>query len=203
MNIIGLILSYFYIGFLLFFVKYLPFSKEIRRNIVHIGVSNWFFIAYIFLDQPFLAMLVPLSFVIINFISYRRNSFLERERRDLGTVYYAFSCFLMTIFSYSVFEKPYMLGIGLLIMGYGDGLANVIGRRFPWRQYYICGNQKSIGGTLTIFLVSFFILFLFLGSILLAVLISLLVALLENITPYHMDNLTVPLSSFFLVSLFF
>ncbi len=207
MNFIGLFLSTFFLLSILIVANYLPFSKEAKRNFVHIGVSNWFFIAYGFFDQVLFAIFVPCCFVIVNFFLHQRNSFLERDKKDFGTVYYAISCFLMTLFSY-LFQKSYLLGVGLLVMGYGDGLANVVGRHVPIKTYTVFGHKKSVMGTFTMFLVSFFIVFGFgylfsTTSFLLSLLIACLVTILENITPCKMDNLSVPLTAFFLFWAFF
>ncbi len=54
---------------------------------------------------------------------------MEREENDgFGTVYYAISILLVTIFSY-LQSNPMIGTTGMLIMGYGDGFAAILGKK--------------------------------------------------------------------------
>ena len=95
-------------------------------------------------------------------------------------------------------------------MGYGDGLAALIGRKWGKRKLNIPSGGKTWLGTLVMFLVSFLITFvvlmiasLSLGTALgVALLVGLISAFVEAITPLGLDNLTVPLLAAFLVGAF-
>lgn len=97
-------------------------------------------------------------------------------------------------------------------MGYGDGLAAVIGRRFGLMKYHIFGNTKSYVGSLTMLIVSFLVCTVILwaatpvfwGIILLqALILAVFATIVEAVSPFGLDNLTVPLLTFFLYQLFF
>ena len=107
---------------------------------------------------------------------------------------------------------PYAGALGVFIMGYGDGLAAVIGKRYGIMAYRIFGNTKSYVGSLTMLVVSFVVCAVilwaatpvFLGSILLqALILAVFATVVEAVSPFGLDNLTVPLLTFFLYQLFF
>jgi len=211
MNIIGLILCFIYIVFVLFVASFSSVKEqEIRRNIIHVGVCNYWFIATICFDNVYVASIGPIVFILVNYLSYRYNLIpaMERKKKDLGTVYYALSCLILTIISFGIMNNPFYGAVGVLILGYGDGFANIIGRHVKSKKYKINGQAKSVAGTLTMFLMAFTITSIL--SIIYAnfsltssLAIALSAALLENVTPYKMDNLSVPIVSTLLAILLF
>ena len=202
MDILGLIISFTYI-FLLIFASTLISKKngELSRKFVHIGVSNWWIIAIIFFQNVILASIVPAMFVILNYISYKKNIFssIEREEKNsLGTVYYAISCLVLTLVSFLYFKNMLFGGIGMLAMGYGDGFAAIFGNKFNSMKYYVFGQKKTLIGSLTMFVFTFAIvsiLTLAYGqfSIVNVLLITTFATIIEAVSPLGIDNLTVPL----------
>ncbi len=203
-NILGIIVSFIYVFAVIFLAGFLErFGKEASRKTVHILVANWWLIAMIFFTSPLWAAFVPACFVLLNGLSYRFNLFSAMERGegrgDLGTVYYAISLLILALFSFSPYGSPIIGGLGILVMGYGDGLAAVIGKKYPLGPYRLGGNQKSLSGSLTMFLSSFLVSFLFLSltgqsrTLVPALALSVIATVLEAMTPWGLDNLTVPL----------
>jgi phytol kinase len=100
---------------------------------------------------------------------------------------------------------PAIGALGILIMGYGDGMAALIGKRYGKRKFMILGSEKSLEGSLTMFIVSFFTTYIVLsfspvpGILIYSILIAFFASIVEAITPHGFDNLTVPLGT----SLFF
>ena len=183
---------------------------------MHIGVSNWWLIAMACFNNVIWASLVPAVFIVLNAISYRKDLFSAMERHegkgDLGTVYYPVSLLILTILCFGGYSLPYAGALGVFVMGYGDGLAAVIGRRFGLMKYHIFGNTKSYVGSLTMLMVSFLVCAVilwaatpvFLGTILLqALILAVFATIVEAFSPFGLDNLTVPLLTFFLYQLFF
>lgn len=112
-----------YIGTLMIAAKYFEkFNKEASRKFIHILLSNWWLIAMAFFDHIGYAMIPPIAFVVINFLSYKGNliKVMERdeEKKDgLGTVYFAFSLIPLVILSYGITNNRL---IGLVrILHYG------------------------------------------------------------------------------------
>ena len=212
MNIIGIVVSIIFIFFVIFVSSLISKThSELSRKVVHIGVCNWWIIVIIFFDNVYLASIVPSLFVVINYLSYKKDIFKSMERDDkksMGTVYYAISCLVLTLCSFLWFKNKLYAGIGLLTMGYGDGLAALIGSKFKSKDFKIWGNKKTLLGMITMFIVSFIvitILSLCFGqfSILPVLGLALFATIIEAFSPFGIDNLTVPILtailSFFII----
>lgn len=202
MDILGIVLSIAYI-FLIIFISSLVSKNhsEISRKIVHIGVCNWWIIVIIFFENVWLASIVPLLFCIINYISYKKDIFKSMERDDkksLGTVYYAISCLVLTLISFLWFNNKMYAGIGLFAMGYGDGLAALIGQKFKSKEYNVFGCKKTVLGSVTMFVVTFIAISVLLAaynkfSIIPVLGLSAFATFVEAFSMYGIDNLTVPI----------
>ncbi|MDY0294820.1 MAG: hypothetical protein RBQ71_03330 [Acholeplasmataceae bacterium] len=209
LNVWGLVASYLLI-FLIIGISTVLQKNEVlgdegARKFIHIGVSNWWILAMIFfVDEHavWYAVIAPFTFIVLNYLSYRLNILKAMERGgkgNLGTVYFPISLLILVILTFGVTQNPWIGAVGILVMGYGDGLAAVIGTAYGKHKLAF---GKSIEGSLTMFIVSFIIVFgisLFLTSIISAVFIALGVAIVatvvELLTPKGLDNLSVPLSS--------
>lgn len=184
---------------------------EATRKFIHIGVSHWWIIAMIFIPDMKYAAVPPLLFIVLNYISYKRSLFGSMERKegagDLGTVYFPISLLLLVLLTWEggLFREDfkYLGAIGILIMGYGDGFAGLIGKRLGKNKFQFLGNKKSIEGSLTMFVFSFMVTFIVMiwvnGFSLMNIYITLIVAtlatLIEALTPLGLDNLAVPVIS--------
>ncbi len=202
-NILGIIVSYIFIAIVIISGKFFEkIGKEASRKFIHIMLSNWWFIAMYFFTNAFSAALVPMTFVIINYISYKKNliSVMERENQDgLGTVYYAISLLIVSIFTFGIIKRPEIGLCSILIMGYGDGLAAVIGKSIKSYEYKIGNTKKTIAGTLTMLLITLIIVAIFLYTtksnlwIIKSIIISIILTILEAISIKGTDNLTLPI----------
>ena len=202
-NIIGLIVASIYI--LVIFLTSKLFKKkgkEVTRKYIHIMLSNIWFISLAFFDNFIIAAILPMLFVIINSLSYKFNLIKIMEREDkkegIGTVYYAISLTVLSLVTFYI-NKPILALPGILIMGYGDGLAAVIGQKVKSKSFNILGSTKSVAGSATMLIVSLIIsilIFSFIGIeylILKAFLIAIIATILEAISVKGLDNITVPL----------
>ena len=203
-NIIGFILSYIYVGVIIISAKFFEKAgKEASRKYIHIMLCNWWFLAMYFFDNLIFASIVPFSFVVINYISYKKNliSVMERDEKDkdgLGTVYYALSLFILSIFTFGIIKRPEIVLCSILIMGYGDGLAAIIGRSLKSLSYKIGKTKKTLAGSATMLFISFLITAIFLASrqvelwMLKSILLAISVTILEAVSIKGTDNITVP-----------
>lgn len=213
-NIWGLIVSYLFV-FAMIGTSTLLQNKRIvneegARKLIHIGVSNWYLIAMLFFDNVWYAIIPPITFIILNYISYKQNVFKAMERNgkgNLGTVYFPISLLIVTFVSFNNtlgFQDPsymrYFGALAILVLGYGDGFAAVFGKAFGKRKLY---QDKSLVGTLTMFgfsfLVSITLLMVFANItsvVIIAFLLALFASLVELFSPRGLDNLTVPLGVF-------
>ena len=203
-NIIGIIISFIYIGILMIAAKYFEkFDKEASRKFIHILLANWWLIAMAFFDNLVWAMIPPIAFVVINFISYKGNviKVMERdnEKQDgLGTVYFAISLIPLVFLSYGLTNNPLIGLVGFFIMTYGDGFAAVVGKSLKSKEYKIFGCTKTLAGSCVMFMMSLIItiaVFTYANTELLllkAIGISILATILEAISVKGTDNITVP-----------
>ncbi len=203
---IGLLASYGFvfavIGLSTLFDKLNIFNDEGSRKFIHIGVANWWLLAMFFFDQDtyYFAIIPPLTFIALNYLSYRFNLVKSMERdvqttNDLGTVYYAISLFIITFIAF-YFDRLMIGALAILVMGYSDGLSAVFGTHFKSAKLY---QNKSLIGFVTMFIVTMIIgliLFPFVWHYIL--LIAIAAAMVELYTPKGLDNLSVPLLVFLL-----
>lgn len=210
-NVIGIVVSYIFIIIVVVLSKLLEKKgKEASRKFIHILLSNWWFIAMFFFDNWVWACVAPLSFIVINYISYKSNliKVMEREEQDgLGTVYYAISLFVIAIFTFGIIKRPEIGLVSILVMGYGDGLAGVLGRIIKSPTFKIGNTTKSVAGCLTMFIITVILVLIFLGNngvnlfVLKTILVAALLTVIEAFSIKGTDNLTVPLSTCLILTL--
>ena len=208
-NVLGIVISIFFIGIIMLSAKvFEKAGKEASRKYIHIMLSNWWIIAMVFFDNVFFAALMPAIFVVINYLSYKNNiiKVMERDDKDenkksLGTVYYAISLLILAIITFGPLNNPLIGLCGIAVMGYGDGLAAVIGQAIKSPEFKIGNNKKTVAGSLAMFLVTLIILAGFFTynkteySIIKSVLVASLMTIVEAVSVKGTDNLTVPLST--------
>lgn len=213
-NITGLFLSLLYIfiiiGLATLVARFSRGASETSRKLVHILVGNWVFLTPLFHDL-WAVVLIPFTFIIINSLSLRYNLIKAMERDDdsLGTVYYAISLFVLSGAGFLLGWRslPY---IGILTMAYGDGLAASTGNRWGKRKLFTFAPEKTLAGSLTVFLAAFIVtsgaLYVFQSDIhpsglsiplilFVAFLTGIVSAFIELVGHKGCDNLTLPIGS--------
>lgn len=207
MNWLGIIVSYLYIGMIILVARvFEKRGEEASRKFIHIMLGNWWFIAMYFFTNVWFAIFVPITFVIINYVSYKQDliKVMEREKQDgLGTVYYAISLLILAIVFFGIYQKPILGLIPNLIMAYGDGFAAVIGKWIKSKTYMVEETQKSIAGSITMFVISLIFIMGFLIAnytfgiwliALIGVVMAIAVTIIEAISSKGIDNFSVPIS---------
>ena len=217
MNWLGILISYIYIGLVIVGAKlFEKKGKEASRKFIHIMLGNWCFIAMFFFTNVWFAIFVPATFVIINYISYKKNiiKIMERDSQDgFGTVYYALTLLILAIVSFGIFKNPILGLIPTLIMAYGDGLAAIIGKTAKSKKYKLGDSKKSFAGSLTMFIISMLLIgsYLIFMNVdifwqnahwpLITVMMAFTITAIEAISGKGTDNITVPLSTLLLLIL--
>ncbi len=111
-NIIGIIISYIFVFIIIGLAKLVEEKgKEASRKFIHIFLGFWWCLAMYFFDNVWFASFVPATFIIINYISIKKDVIKVMERDDnhkdgFGTVYYAISLFILTIWTFGVVKNP-------------------------------------------------------------------------------------------------
>ena len=65
---------------------------------------------------------------------------------------------ILVILTFGPINNPLIGLCGIAVMGYGDGLAAVIGQSIKSPEYRVGKNKKTIAGSLAMFLVTLIIL---------------------------------------------
>ena len=178
--------------------KKFQYKEETTRKIIHIMVGfSWFIMVYFFKTSIHL-IIPPLTFIFINYLSYKKGLIKSMERtknKTKGTIYYALS---FTILATITYLKPSFLpyyGLSVLTMALGDGIAPFISFNFKFK---IGNTKKTFTGSTGIFAIAIIISILFNKYFLLDftflnyILIGLSASILELIGGRY-DNLTLPL----------
>ena len=205
-NILGIIYSFAFVFSMIFIAtviqKVFKLSNDFSRKIIHVAVGNWIFIALFYFDTWYYAIVGPVSFIILNYISYKYNIFkaMELEEKNPGTVYYSVSLTICTLFAFSKPDFLILPFLGIMAMTWGDGMAAVIGKIKPVKQIR---PGKSIGGSSSFFIFTFLAVvayFLIIGIkistvnlIFYGLATALIGSLIELYSPKNTDNLTVPI----------
>ncbi len=192
-------------------VKVLRLPKEESRKLVHIGVSHWWLLAMFTFSSWRWAIIPPIIFIILNLASWWTGMFssMERKPRDpasLGTVYFPIALLLMVLLTWQdspvlVGVHPYLGALGIMAMGYGDGFAALVGTKWGRHKFSLLGSTKSLEGSLTMFVAALVPLLLLimpgfalapLSALAAAAQLALAATIVEALTPWGLDNLTVP-----------
>jgi phytol kinase len=195
-------------------------GSQLSRKIIHIGTGPLFVLCWLlFTDAPssrYLAALVPFSitvqFALVGLGVIKDQAAVDAmsrtgNRREIlrGPLYYGIIFVVITLLYW--LETPTGIVALMLVCG-GDGMADIIGRRYgdrklPWNR------KKSWMGSLWFFiggwLLAVLILAIFVqagvflgpfGAYLAGVtIIALATTLVESISPQDIDNLTIALTA--------
>ena len=200
--------------------KFGSLKSEVARKIVHIGVSNWFFIYY-YCFETFVWPASGLAlFAVINFVltangSYSKIIGKESTKRSWGVVYYPLAVIVLLVLHELGVGTRLDVGCGLLGMGYGDGLAALIGAKYG-KSKLSKNSKKTVLGSVTMLLVVAIILFAVksgfggvseawamgtFGLVLFSLSVGLTAAIFEAVTPFGLDNISVPIVIYLMAGL--
>ena len=200
---LGYLLTYIYVFLILIILGILKKKKLIKENtsrkLVHILVGFSWIIMYYYFELSIHMIILPITIVIFNFLSYKFNiaKSMEEENKDsMGTIFYAFGFVILASITY-FFPKFYpFYGIGIFSMCLGDGIAPFIGKKFNKK---IGKTNKTYAGSLIVFLSTFIVIVCFTLyfklnlNILKIIILSLIAIPLELFSKKGSDNLTLPI----------
>ena len=218
-DLAGVILSFvgvtFFLGLSFLVVKFgrglfKDSCSEIARKIVHIGVSNWFFI-YCYVFETDLWPILGLAFFTLANALMNVTGMLsvlmgqDSKARNWGLVQYPISIIIVILLKHIGLGDMAAVGCAVLAMGYGDGLASIVGKAVKSKRL---GNwtKKTYAGSITMVCVTMIVVILmkvFIGRVsfsgilvLKAFLVGVFAALVEAFTPFGLDNMSVPIAIF-------
>ena len=180
--------------------RYFPKKEELSRKIIHIGTGPVILLAWLFNIPQNIAFLSAFFITIGLGINYKYRllpAIEDIERKSFGTIAYGISITILLLLFWPRYASS--ISIGILSMAFGDGLAGLIGQSINSPKWVVLGQTKSIAGTLTMSSVvaittSTISLINHLNiQPLEIIVISLVATFLEQISPWGIDNITVPI----------
>ncbi len=200
----GLLFVYIYVLFLIIVTEKIVNKGLLSRKMLHIGVGNVLFILPLFDTRWVMTFLAAAPFIVLTFLMspyspLKTVSKTSSKGHSLGLFYYAIS---WTVLAFFFFQRLEVIAVGIVAMSYGDGLASMVGVRFGKKKFNVCGDEKSVEGSITMFAVTMImisVVLMYYGAgphpLYLLPLVPLAATFFEGITPKGLDNLTVSLSA--------
>jgi len=181
------------------------FGSGAARKVIHIALSHWWLIAIATFDDPWVASAGPSLGLLGAFLAPLVPAQDGAARaKDRGALCYSAALLVLVNLSWRGLISPRSAAAGVFVMGWGDGLAGLVGARFGKRGISIWGRKKTVPGTAAMLVASFLVTFLcvlFAGfpGLSFAVIASLATAavatILELMTPWGLDNLVIPVGA--------
>ena len=148
--------GYLALAFLVVTVLKRVFSMraELSRKLLHILIGYTYVILYDHFIMPegvspYEVLVMPISFILINYLSYRYRIFdiMERDGADNhpGTVYYAVAVTVLMAGTILFPATVIPSGIAIFALSLGDGFAAIFGTLFGKYGPQI-GKKKSLAG---------------------------------------------------------
>ena len=146
--------------------------------------------------------LICFIFVIItSFTKYKGffKSIHSVNRITFGAEAYPIGVLIATYYFLPLDKTAFIYGI--LVGGFSDSMASVIGKYYGYREIVVFGQKKSLGGSLSFFIttviISYSIIFI-LGiemNIISILIIAFILTLAELVQTFGLDNVTIPVLS--------
>ncbi len=213
-DLMGLVGVYGYVASVLVVAWLLRHRVKNLRKVVHVLTGGIVFFWWMFDSRIIMAGLAAFPFVVLLLLATPKSpvKFLREsplgarstEGHPYGLVLYAIS---WTIIAYFLFGDLYAASIAIAAMSFGDGLGELVGRRYGKVEFMphrtLEGSAAVLFATLIGILVLTWFYFDFIGYgastapeilPLFAPVVALLVCLLEAVTPGAVDNLVIPLA---------
>jgi phytol kinase len=208
-----LITLLFFVGFgcIIYMAQYLhkqfSINAEYTRKIAHISATLASLILIYTIDSHWYILFIGLVFFVILFVAKRKNLFKSIDavnRRTAGSYLLPLSVYIVFYIS-RTFHNDLIFILPVLLLGISDPLAGLFGTCFrnctKWITLFNHQFDKTVIGSAIFFCSSFIIslitLYLFDYEFPQVLLLTLFIACTTTVTellsPYGIDNLTVPL----------
>jgi phytol kinase len=184
--------------------------RDISRKITHICAGSVIIFLPLFIDGHWSHYLNVTVFAVWTILLIQKGLFAAEDdqavktmtrtgdKRELlkGTLYFVIVAMICGTLYYKRLEGV----LAMAILGWGDGLAPVIGTRFGKMKYHVL-SDKSVEGSLA-FLVGSVAAGLFFVKLILPdmfdpfqiIAVSIVATIVEGLSPKEVDNLTIPLA---------
>jgi len=190
------------------------FPQDLSRKIIHIAAGSWVWVwplmdpsdGWSYAFNVNIAVLWTLLFIVKGLTAGPEDIAVKTMTRTgdpkellKGPLFFTLAMEFIGIFFFMTFP-----GVATMAyLGWGDGLAPYIGARYGEHKYKLLGREKSIEGSVTVFVAGF------LGALLLHLLVfgtlplsalriyqiailGLVAVIAEAVSPADVDNLLIP-----------
>lgn len=187
-----------------FLYHFFKFKAEFTRKIVHIGTGIITLLFPLWLDNHWFVLFLCTNFFVLLSISLK-FSFLKSinaiERFSVGSLLYPCAVY----FSYFMYDiegqKLYFFYLPILSLALCDPVAEIIGKRYPYKTFKVWQGTKSIGGSFAFAVSNFLLTALLLNYMTIAnqvlffsLIIAFFTTITESISGKGSDNITIPLT---------
>ena len=193
--------------------RLMHWSTEATRKIVHILAGVMVATTPFVLQSMWPMIILGIVFTILDYYAVRHNLFHAMhggQRQTYGTVFYPLSFIILTATLWQ--HDKLVLVTSMLVMALADAAAAIVGEHVKKpRVLRIGSEQKSVQGSIAMFLVSWLIIafcllsarrlgildYSLLRIFFIALIVSIIAMLAEVLSTAGSDNLSVPLGSAF------
>lgn len=194
---------------LLWGIHKLPLSPEASRKSVHLGMGTLCLSFPVLFSNPrhvdLLAALAVTTLLALRWLKPPMGKVLHRiERLSFGELLFPIGVAIVFRLSSGDFSI-YFPAIGILT--FADTAGALVGKRYGRHPYRTNAGQKSLEGSLAVFVVSFLIVWLAgisndpLTAFLIAIMTALVATMAEGVLGAGIDNLVLPIAVFALIFL--
>jgi phytol kinase len=203
----------FIILFIAIFLTKNNYPRWIPRKLIHISISTTIGVVIPHFSN-FSAVLLTLGlFITLIIIAVSvglgfKSDILESSRRENENHFSTFLSPFVVIAGFGILlvlsgNRPEIFAAGVLVLGWGDGAGEIIGRLFGRTKYTIYGSVKSLEGSLGVMVFSVMAIWisylmynphLLLNTFLLSAFgIALVISIVEGFSRGWVDNILLPL----------
>ncbi|MHA2330254.1 MAG: diacylglycerol/polyprenol kinase family protein [Candidatus Hodarchaeales archaeon] len=232
--VVGGVLMMVYVQGIIFVMSKLvdsgTLSSDLSRKVIHIAAGSYIWI-WLFTDPTdmfsyLFNIIVPLLFFVT--FMYKGNNATSEDKdvktmtrtgdpKELlkGPLYFT----IVMMIAGTIFFNTYVGIFMMAIVGWGDGIAPYIGQKYGGPKYKTLGREKTLTGSISVFLFSvfgclvFYVLLGLIGDILpgdklplstnvdivmifsVIVVLALVAMIVEALSPPDLDNLLLPAST--------
>ncbi len=194
------------------------FPQDVSRKIVHVAAGSWVIFWPLFCAKDLsyvlniaVAVLWTILFIVKGLTASSEDYAVKTMTRSgdpkellRGPLFFTLVMEVLGVF----FFMNYAAVVTMAILGWGDGLAPLIGKYYGRRKYKLLGREKTIEGSLGMFLFGFLgsLILVFvvqpigmpqsIESLILSILIACLIGtIVEAISPADIDNILIPIAT--------
>ncbi|APF18862.1 protein of unknown function DUF92 transmembrane [Caldithrix abyssi DSM 13497] len=183
--------------------KILDLSHEVVRKFSHMGIGVLAALAPLYFSTPLLLLLLSLLFLTVNWVAVKKGLLksIHSGRYSFGTVYFPLVYMILILIFWNIDRRFILLGIALFAIA--DALAALVGQRWgKSTSFTLVADQKSLLGSIAMFISSFALIYLILKFsfevdrllVLQVIALAALVTVVEALSSKGSDNFFVPFS---------